>query len=54
MNAKFHWHYISVWSIVQTKEPVGNIHYCINTGAARYQLPCINGHKSRVFIREFS
>ena len=31
-----------------------NLNYCINTGAARYQLPCINGNKSRVLIREFS
>ena len=31
-----------------------NLDYCINTGAARYSLPCINGNKSRVLIMEFS
>ena len=29
-------------------------YYCINTGAARYYLPCINEEKSRVLIMEFA
>ena len=31
-----------------------NHNYYINTDGARYKLPCINGHRSRVLIREFS